>query len=191
MYGWHADPSTIANISQILWFEGFVSWNKVKYLGLPLTLGQNNPSLWLEIISKLKAKIASWGGHWLTTVEKIVLIKSTLSALPIYQSSLLLAPKLIVDQISKLIRDFLWQGGKWNQNCLHLVNWDTIKKPILEGGLHIIDPRMVNLAMGGKLLWQLFSNKKHPISQFFWKKYLKGGSLRNLQLSNTPKGTVI
>ena len=74
---------------------------------------------------------------------------------------------------------------------MHLVKWDTIKRPVLEGGLHIREPRMVNLAMGGKLLWQFFSNKKHPVSQFFWKKYLKGGSLWNLQMSNTPKGTIV
>ena len=180
MYGWNVDPSTIANISQILGFDGFDTWDKVEYLVLPLTLGQNNPSLWLEIISKLKAKIASWGGHWLMKAGKLVLIKSTLSALPIYQSSLLLAPKAIMDQISKLIRDFLWRGGKGNLKRLHLVNWDTVKRPILEGGLHIRDPGLVNLAMGGKLLWLFFSNKKHPVSQIFWKKYLKGGTLRNL-----------
>ena len=40
MYGWNVDQSTIANISQILGFEGFASWDKVKYLGLPLTLGK-------------------------------------------------------------------------------------------------------------------------------------------------------
>ena len=97
MYGWNVDHSTIANISQILGFEGFASWDKVKYLGLPLTLGKNNPSLWLEIIGKIKAKIASWGGHWLTKAGNLTLIKSTLSALPIYQSSLLLAPKSIMD----------------------------------------------------------------------------------------------
>ena len=141
-------------------------------MGLPLSLGQSKPSHWLEIVSKLKAKIVFWGGYWLTTTGKLVLIKSTLSALPIYQSSLLVAPKSILDQLSKLIRDFLWQGGKGNQGRLHLVNWDTVKRPVSEGGLQVKDPRLVNLAMGGKLLWQLLSNLSHPVSQFFWKKYL-------------------
>ena len=131
------------------------------------------------------------GGHWLTMTSKLVLIKSTLSAQPIYQSSLLLAPKAIMDQISKLIRDFFWRGGKGNQSRLHLVNWDTNKRPVIEGGLHIKYLGLVNVAMGGKLLWKLFSNQKHPFSQFFWKKYLKWGTLQNLQLSNTPKGTII
>ena len=59
VYGWNKDHSTIANISQFLGFDGYDTWDKVKYLGLPLTLVQNNPSLWMEIISKIKAKIAS------------------------------------------------------------------------------------------------------------------------------------
>ena len=84
---------------------------------------------------------------------KLVLIKSTLSTLPVYQSSLLLAPKSILDQLSKLLRDFLLQGGKGNQGKLHLVNWNTVKRSVFEGGLQLKYPRMVNLAMGGKLLW--------------------------------------
>ena len=167
MYGWNADHSTVANISQILGFDGYATWDKVKYLGLPLTLVQNNPSLWLEIISKIKEKIVSWGVHYLVKARKLILIKSVLSALPIYQSSLLLAPKAIMDQISKLIKDFLWRGGKQNHNRMHLVNWEIVKRPVLEGGLQIKDPGLSNLAMGGKLQWHLFSNKKYPVSQIF------------------------
>ena len=47
----------MANISQVLGFEGYVASDKVIYLGLPLTLGKNIPSLWLAIIGKIKAKI--------------------------------------------------------------------------------------------------------------------------------------
>ena len=99
MFGWNVDQSKFTKISQILGFEGYVIWDKVKYLGLPLTLGQNNPSLWLEIISKIKAKIVSSGGHWLKKAGKLILIKPVLLALPIYQSSLLLAPKVIVKRL--------------------------------------------------------------------------------------------
>ena len=61
-----------------------------------------------------------------------------------------------MDQISKLIRDFLWRGGKINQNRMHLVKWEIVKRLVLEGGLQIKDPGLFNIAMGGKLLWQLF-----------------------------------
>ena len=106
----------------------------------------------MDIIGKLKAKIALWGGHWLTKAGKLILIKSILSTLPIYQSSLLLAPKNIMDQISKLLGDFLWRDGKQNQNRMHLVKWEIVKIHVLEGGLQIRDLGLSNLAMGGKLL---------------------------------------
>jgi hypothetical protein len=64
---------------------------------------------------KIKTKIAAWGGYWLTKGGKVILIKSQLSALPIYQSAFLLAPRNVMEQISKLLRDFLWQGGKGNE----------------------------------------------------------------------------
>ena len=160
-------------------------------MGLPLTLGPSPPSLWLEVISKIKAKIVSWGGYWLTMAGKLGLIKATLSTLPLFQSSLLFSPKSITTQISKLLRDFLWNGGKGNQNKLHLVGWETIKKPMSEGGLQIWDLGLANVALGGKIIWQMIVEKKHPVSKILQRKYIKGCSIRNLQSANTLPGTAI
>ena len=120
-----------------LGFPGFDKWEKIKYLGLPLTLVSIPPSLWIEFIANLKAKIALWGGLWLTSAGKLVLIKSVLSTLPIFQSPMLLAPKSISSQISKLLRNFLWTGGKGNYNKMHLVRWDIVKRNSSVSGLQI------------------------------------------------------
>ena len=74
---------------------------------------------------------------------------------------------------------------------MHLVSWEVLKRPILEGGLQIRDPGLAYLALSGKLIWQLFMDKKHPISRIFRMKYLKGGSLSNITYSNTPIDTAI
>ena len=74
---------------------------------------------------------------------------------------------------------------------MQLVSWEILKKTISEGGLQIWDPGLANLAMGGKLIWQLYADKNHPFSKIFRMKYLKGGSLRNITSSNTPTGTTI
>ena len=131
------------------------------------------------------------GGHWLTKAGKLVLIKVVLSSLPIFQSSLLLAPKSITAQISKNLMDILWNGGKGNQNKIHLVNWGILKRPLSEGGFQIRDPELANLALVGKLVWQRFADKKHPVSKILLIKYLKGGSLRNINSESTPTGTTI
>ena len=96
-----------------------------------------------------------------------------------------------MEQASKLFRDFLWQGGKGNQRKFHLVRWDIMKKPMLEGGLNIRDPGMANFSLGGKIILNLYSNSSHPVSQLLRKKYLNDASLRNLQIDNIPKGTLL
>ena len=65
VYGWNVDQSEILRISNFLGFPGFDKWGKIKYLGIPLTLGMSPPSLCIYMIAKLKGKITSWGGQWL------------------------------------------------------------------------------------------------------------------------------
>eukprot|EP00253_Pinus_taeda_P011429 PITA_11429 len=161
------------------------------YLGLPITSGTNKRSLWSDLISKIKAKIAVWGGHWLTKGGKVILIKAVLSALPIYQAAFLLAPRNVTKQISKLLRDFLWQGGKGNENKIHLVKWDVVKKTQADGGLQIRDPALINLALGGKILWKLLHEPTHPVSEILRSKYSPNKKLSNLQNANTVNSTQV
>ena len=125
---------------------------KINYLGLPLTLGTNRVNLWEGVITKIRGKIAAWGGQWLTHGGKLTLIKSVLSSLPIYQASYLMAPKSISGHINKIMRDFLWQGGKGNQRKFHLVKWEIAKRTLKEGGLQIKDLDSANVSLGCKIL---------------------------------------
>ena len=95
VYGWNVDQRSFLRITHSLGFPGFSEWENITYLGLPLTLGPNPSSLWLEVICKLKAKIVSWGGQWLTKAGKLILIKVVLLSLPLFYFSLFLAPKYI------------------------------------------------------------------------------------------------
>eukprot|EP00253_Pinus_taeda_P006872 PITA_06872 len=181
IYSWNTDQQELISISNTLGFRSHARWDRFKYLGLPITNGPNRRSIWSDIICKIKAKIAAWGGYWLTKGGKVILIKSLLSTLPIYQTAFLLAPRNVMDQISKLLRDFLWQGGKGNERKMHLANWDLVKMPIAEGGLQIRDPSLINLTLGGKLLWKLDHEPKHPISTILLSKYTHNSSFSNLQ----------
>ena len=48
---------------------------------------------------------------------------------------------------------------------MHLVCWEILKRPLSEGGLQIRDPGLENLALGGKIIWQLFADKNNPVSK--------------------------
>ena len=62
VYGWNVDHSAILRITNSMGFPGFEKWEKIMYLGLPFTLGLSSPSLWIDVLVKIKRKIASWGG---------------------------------------------------------------------------------------------------------------------------------
>eukprot|EP00253_Pinus_taeda_P020349 PITA_20349 len=191
VYGWNTEQHKIETIANALGYTGHADWEKIKYLGLPITLGSNRNQLWEEVISKFKRKITAWGGFWLTTGGKLMLIKSVLSALPTFQASLMLAPKLISDQISKLMRNCLWNGGRGNAHIFHLVSWDMVKRSLAEGGLQIRDLVHANLALGCKLLWKLHAEPSHPVSQIFKLKYLNNQSLKTYNMEKSPKGTQV
>eukprot|EP00253_Pinus_taeda_P028283 PITA_28283 len=191
IYSWNAEQQEITNISRILGFKGQAKWDSFRYLGLPISSGVNKRCFLTHIISKIKSKITNWGGYWLTKGGKSILIKMQLSALPIYQSAFLLAPKYVTDQIATLIRNFLWQGGKGNEKKLHLVKWDTVKRPIDEGGLQIRDPSFINKSLGGKLLCKIISDPSHPISIILQSKYSDKEAIRKMQIQSTAASSQV
>lgn len=88
------------------------------------------------------------------------LIKSTLSNLPTYFLSLFPIPASVAGWIEKLQRDFLW-GGLGEEFKFHLVKWETVCRPISNGGLGIRNVRTFNWALFDKWLWRY--NKKPEV----------------------------
>jgi exonuclease III len=187
IYGWNCTPREMLDISRILEMEGTTAWDSINYLGIPLVKAPPRNSLWLPMIDKLKRKIQSWGASWLNKAGKLVLINSVLTAMPIYQASSLLAPKGILFQIDKLLRRFLWEGGKKGEGKIHLVNWDKVKTPKAEGGLQIRDVATHNVALGGKILWRMVYEKSSWSTKAIRLKYFQGHKERCL---DRPQGTV-
>jgi len=64
------------------------------------------------------------------------------------------------NQKTKEIRKNLWEGGKSNHKIFHLINWNTVTTKMEKRGLEIRDPKTMNLALGAKLVWQLFGGKE-------------------------------
>ena len=108
-----------------------------------------------------------------------------LLSIPIYQTSILLAPTSIIGKMDGLVRKFLWEGGKGNLNRLHLVSWDKIQKPFKEGGLQIRNLAKQNLAMGAKILWNLVSGRESWSKKFLRKKHFHRQRLRCID--HTPQ----
>ena len=80
-----------------------------------------------------------------------------------------------MQEITKEIRKFLWQGGKPNgSKKFHLVNWNIVCSPKNCGGARIRDPTAMNLALGVKILLIIISGERA-----WWKEILRKDVLMN------------
>lgn len=58
-----------------------------------------------------------------------------------------------------------------------MVNWDTVTKPKIYGGIGVQDARLTNLALLGKLAWSMLHEGKKLWVQILSHKYIKNGSI--------------
>ena len=130
-------------------------WTHFNYLGMPISKNSIYSSMWRPIIQKIKNKIHFLGSRWLNIAGKTTLIHLVLSSYPIYSSSMILTPNMVMNIICMEIRKFLWQGGKVQNKKFHLVNWSIVKPPKLKGGMGIRDTIQMNKYLGSKLVWRI------------------------------------
>jgi len=184
IYSWNSNIRELREIANILGMESTADWDSFTYLGIPICKKNIKSAKWEAIIEKIKNKIQSWNANWLNLAGRTVLLKSVLNSMPIYQSSMLLAPKAVIRKIEILLKKFIWEGGKGNEKKIHLVSWEKIQKPREEGGLHMKRLVTQNLALGAKLLWQIVSGKDSWSKKVLRKKYFRGP--RKRCLDHTP-----
>ena len=95
------------------------------YLGLPLGAHHKAISMWDGVEERMRRRLALWKRQYISKGRRIILIKSTLANIPIYQLSLFRMPKIVARRLEKLQRDFLWGGGRMERK-IHLINWEVV-----------------------------------------------------------------
>ena len=153
IFSWNCSIRELSDIARLLGMESTLDWDGFTYLGIPISNSKFKSTNWEPVLDKIKGKIQRWSANWLNPAGKLILLKSVLNNMPIYQSSILLAPSSVLRKIESLFRKFIWEGGKGNEKKLHLFSWEKIQKPLAEGGLHVRSLASQNLALGAKLLW--------------------------------------
>eukprot|EP00253_Pinus_taeda_P019866 PITA_19866 len=176
IYTWNVPRHITQRISRIMEIPAQGNWSFFKYLGLPLAKDNVKSEIWIKLIENMRGKLQSWGMYWLNLAGISTLIKVVLSALPIYQFAITLAPASIHKHMELIIRSFLWQGGKKDTKKFSLVKWSKVILPMEKGGLGIRVPRLANIAMGFKLIWRIISDKGSWWTEVIKKKYLNGAN---------------
>ena len=103
------------------------------------------------------------------------LIDSSLTNAPIYQMSIYLLPKTVVNRLDKIRRTFFRQGGGTKKKY-HLIRLTKIYKSKKKGGLGIKDIRKMNLSLLCKWFWKI-DNETGLWQEIIKFKYLKNDSI--------------
>ncbi|XP_060961965.1 uncharacterized protein LOC133032133 [Cannabis sativa] len=99
------------------------------YLGLPNIMKHNKNVVLGFLKEKMRKRVESWDGKFLSRAGKEVLLKSVAQSLPNYAMSIFLIPKGICDELEKMMCKFWWKSSSKGGTGIHWMNWDRMCAP--------------------------------------------------------------
>lgn len=134
----------------------------IKYLGLPLSVRRLRKVDFAPLVDKAQAKLTSWWGRNITQAGRLTLTKAVLTSQPVYLLSVLNAPKEILEDLDKLRKRFLWAGDQALTGGKCKLNWPTINRPKVLGGVGVLDLQQFARPLRIHWLWQQHSDPAKP-----------------------------
>lgn len=86
----------------------------VRYLGLPLLTKSMSINDYLPLIEKIRKRISSWTGRFLSYAGRLQLIKSVIMSLTNFWMAAFRLPSSCIKEIERLCSAFLWSGPDLN-----------------------------------------------------------------------------
>lgn len=80
---------------------------------------------WRPILDRFNSKLSEWKARNMSFGERLTLIKSVLSHLPLCYFSLFVAPGAILNELERIRHRFLWGGSK-DLRKICWVGWDKV-----------------------------------------------------------------
>ena len=127
---------------------------------------------WEGVVDRIKTRLGRWKGRFISMAERICLIKSVISVIPLFYLS------MFEDcEIAKGLPVGLGSEGR----KIVWASWEKVCESGDAGGLGVINIKLFNVALLGKWIWRIGSSKGG-----LWKKVLesKYGGWRSLKVSN-------
>jgi hypothetical protein len=119
------------------------------YLGLPIGGDPRRLSFWAPVVHRIRTRLSGWNNRFLSFGGRLVLLKSVLTALPVYALSFFKAPSGIISSIESLLTNFFWAGGE-DRRKIPWISWMDVCLQEESGGLGVKQLRGFNTALLGK-----------------------------------------
>lgn len=151
-----------------------------KYLGMPILQKRINKDTFGEVLEKVASRLSGWKKQTLSLAGRVTMMKAVLSSIPVHSMSTIHLPVSTLEKLDSLSRSFVWGKGQ------HLVSWDKICKPKMEGGLGIRVSRDMNKALIAKVGWRLLHDTESLWASVLRSKY-SVGSIHDLSWMRARK----
>jgi hypothetical protein len=107
-----------------------------KYLGIPIHYRKLFNGEWKPVEDRFEKKLACWLGKLLSYGDRLVLINSVLTSLPMFILSFFELPKGVRKRLDFFRSRFFWQSDQTKKKY-RLTRWNIICRPKDQGGLGI------------------------------------------------------
>lgn len=111
--------------------------------------------------------------------SRLMLVKSVLQTMSSYVFSVHSDPKLVINKIREIQRNYLW-GSTEIQQKWALVDWEMVCKPKRFMGLGLRDLEIANKVLSTKIWWSWVIHMGKTWANFWNLKYARGRTSQNL-----------
>jgi hypothetical protein len=125
----------------------------ITYLGVPLPTTAIPRAHIRPLIDKVASKLPAWQGPLMPKSGRLVLMKAVFSTIPTYTIMATQLPIWAIEEIDKLRRKFFWARHDSSVRGKCLVSWPVVFLPTAQGGLGVVDLRLVGITLRTRWLW--------------------------------------
>jgi hypothetical protein len=158
-----------------------------KYLGLPTPEGRMHKGRFMNLQSRLCQHLMAWG-DMLSQSAREILIKAIAQTILAYVMGVLKLPFSVCDELTRLIRDYWW-GVEQGKRKTHWINWNTMLRSKVQGGMGFRDMRLFNQALLARQAWRLISCPDSLCARVLKARYYPRGNLFDTVFTSNPYST--
>ena len=134
----------------------------IQYLGIPLSIHKPKKSDLQHLVDKVVVGLPTWKAGLLTKAGRTVLVKSKMSAVPVYTAIAISISPWVLKCVDKRRRAFLWKGTESVSGGHCALAWPKVCRPLDLGGLGIPDLRLQGHALCMRWLWAKSTDPNRP-----------------------------
>ncbi|XP_026428837.1 uncharacterized protein LOC113324763 [Papaver somniferum] len=123
-----------------------------------LAPGRVTSAMIWHVVEMIQHRLAKWKGRLLSFAERLVLFKSVLCSIPLYNMTVYRLPASVIKIFEKLIRNFLWPGNS-EVRKFKTLSWKKVCTPYNEGGLGIRRLEIIKKAFIMKIMWKMVNSQ--------------------------------